>query len=84
TPSIRLKSAKGTAHLWFMNNDGSERGVVWSPENNESLGEIHIRAKNTKGESSGDFIVRHDGRVEARNLKITYKISAATAEFANT
>ncbi|WP_407221508.1 Ail/Lom family outer membrane beta-barrel protein [Escherichia coli] len=48
TPSIRLKSAKGTAHLWFMNNDGSERGVVWSPENNESLGEIHIRAKNTK------------------------------------
>ncbi|MDM8092888.1 prophage tail fiber N-terminal domain-containing protein, partial [Escherichia coli] len=38
TPSIRLKSAKGTAHLWFMNNDGSERGVVWSPENNESLG----------------------------------------------
>ncbi|EOX2839681.1 prophage tail fiber N-terminal domain-containing protein, partial [Escherichia coli] len=83
TPSIRLKSAKGTAHLWFMNNDGSERGVVWSPENNESLGEIHIRAKNTKGESSGDFIVRHDGRVEARNLKITYKISAATAEFAN-
>ncbi len=83
-PSIRLKSAKGTAHLWFMNNDGSERGVVWSPENNESLGEIHIRAKNTKGESSGDFIVRHDGRVEARNLKITYKISAATAEFANT
>ncbi|WP_267234140.1 prophage tail fiber N-terminal domain-containing protein, partial [Escherichia coli] len=58
TPSIRLKSAKGTAHLWFMNNDGSERGVVWSPENNESLGEIHIRAKNTKGESSGDFIVR--------------------------
>ncbi|HFR0230772.1 TPA: prophage tail fiber N-terminal domain-containing protein, partial [Escherichia coli] len=84
TPSIRLKSAKGTAHLWFMNNDGSERGVVWSPENNESLGEIHIRAKNTKGESSGDFIVRHDGRVEARNLKITYKISVATAEFANT
>lgn len=84
TPSIRLKSAKGNAHLWFMNNDGSERGVVWSPENNESLGEIHIRAKNTKGESSGDFIVRHDGRVEARDAKITYKISAASAELANT
>ncbi|MCV5179362.1 peptidase S74, partial [Escherichia coli] len=27
---------------------------------------------------------RHDGRVEARNRKITYKIGAATAEFANT
>ena len=84
TPSIRLKSAEGTAYLWFMNNDGSERGVVWSPENNESLGEIHIRAKNAKGESSGDFVVRHDGRAEARDLKVTYKISAATAEFANT
>ncbi|HCS6976614.1 TPA: peptidase S74, partial [Escherichia coli] len=84
TPSIRLKSAKGTAYLWFMNSAGSERGVIWAPENNESLGEIHIRAKNTKGESSGDFIVRHDGRVEARDLKVTYKISGATAELANT
>ncbi|EMB7813226.1 TPA: tail fiber domain-containing protein, partial [Escherichia coli] len=37
-----------------------------------------------KGESSGDFIVRHDGRVEARDLKVTYKISGATAELANT
>ncbi|HCQ1337973.1 TPA: tail fiber domain-containing protein, partial [Escherichia coli] len=84
TPSIRLKSAKGTAHLWFMNNDGSERGVVWSPENNESLGEIHIRAKNTKGESSGDFIVRHDGRVEVRDLTVAYKIKSRTIEIANT
>nr|DAZ52894.1 MAG TPA: tail fiber protein [Caudoviricetes sp.] len=83
TPSIRLKSAKGTAHLWFMNNDG-ERGVVWAPVNTDTLGEVRIRAKNAKGESSGDFVVRHDGRVDARDLKVTYKISGATAELANT
>ncbi|HGG1558521.1 TPA: pyocin knob domain-containing S74 family peptidase, partial [Escherichia coli] len=37
-----------------------------------------------KGQSSGDFIVRHDGMVEALNLKVTRKINGATAEFANT
>ncbi len=84
TPSLFLRSKSGNAHVWFQNEDQSERGVIWAPTNTDTLGEVHIRAKNTKGESSGDFIVRHDGRVEARNLKITYKISAATAEFANT
>ncbi|MDO2848772.1 pyocin knob domain-containing S74 family peptidase [Escherichia coli] len=83
TPSIRLKSSKGTAHLWFMDNDGKERGVIWAPEHSETLGEIHIRAKNSNGEASGEFIVRHDGRAEARDLKVSYKISGATAELAN-
>lgn len=83
TPSIRLKSASGNAHLWFMNADGSERGVIWSPQNTDSLGEIHIRAKTTGGTTGGDFIVRHDGRIEARDAKINYKISSRTAEFAN-
>lgn len=83
TPSIRLKSASGNAHLWFMNADGSERGVIWSPQNTDSLGEIHIRAKTTGGTTGGDFIVRHDGRIEARDAKIGYKISSRTAEFAN-
>lgn len=82
-PSIRLKSASGDAHLWFMNADGSERGVIWSPQNTDSLGEIHIRAKTTGGTTGGDFIVRHDGRIEARDAKIGYKISSRTAEFAN-
>lgn len=83
TPSIRLKSASGNAHLWFMNADGTERGVIWSPQNTDSLGEIHIRAKTTGGTTGGDFIVRHDGRIEARDAKIGYKISSRTAEFAN-
>jgi hypothetical protein len=83
TPSIRLKSASGNAHLWFMNADGSERGVIWSPENTDSLGEIHIRAKTTGGTTGGDFIVRHDGRIEARDAKIGYKISSRTADFSN-
>ncbi|XTN55347.1 pyocin knob domain-containing S74 family peptidase [Escherichia coli] len=84
TPSLFLRSKSGTAHVWFQNEDQSERGVIWAPTNTDTLGEVHIRAKNAKGESRGDFIVRHDGRVESRDLKVTYKISAATAEFANT
>lgn len=82
-PSIRLKSASGNAHLWFMNADGRERGVIWSPDNTDSLGEIRIRARTTGGTTGGDFIVRHDGRIEARDAKIGYKVSSRTAEFAN-
>ena len=83
TPSIRLKSARGSAHLWFMNADGNERGVIWAPENSDSLGEVHIRAKTKGGTTGGDFIVRHDGRIEARDAKINYKIASRTADFAN-
>ncbi|MDK3205997.1 tail fiber domain-containing protein, partial [Escherichia coli] len=70
--------------VWFQNEDQSERGVIFAPTNTDTLGEVHIRAKNAKGQSSGDFIVRHDGMVEALNLKVTRKINGATAEFANT
>ena len=80
TPSVFLRADSGTAHVWFQNGDQSERGVIFAPTNTDTLGEVHIRAKNAKGQSNGDFIVRHDGRVEARYLKITYKINAATAE----
>jgi hypothetical protein len=83
TPSIRLKSASGNALLWFMNADGNERGVIWAPENSDSLGEVHIRAKTKGGTTRGDFIVRHDGRIEARDAKINYKIASRTADFAN-
>lgn len=83
TPSIRLKSASGNAHLWFMNAGGNERGVIWAPENSDSLGEVHIRAKTKGGTTGGDFIVRHDGRIEARDAKINYKIASRTADFAN-
>ncbi len=83
TPSLYLRSKSGTAHVWFQNEDQSERGVIFAPTNTDTLGEVHIRAKTAKGENKGDFIVRHDGRVEARDLKITYKITGATAELAN-
>lgn len=80
TPSVFLRADSGTAHVWFQNGDQSERGVIFAPTNTDTLGEVHIRAKNAKGQSSGDFIVRHDGMVEALNLKVTRKINGATAE----
>lgn len=83
TPSLFLRSKSGTARVWFQNADQSERGVVWAPTNSDTLGEVRIRAKTTTGESKGDFVVRHDGRIEARDAKVTYKVSAATAELAN-
>ncbi|EOW9818524.1 tail fiber domain-containing protein [Escherichia coli] len=80
TPSLYLRSKSGTAHVWFQNEDQSERGVIWAPTNSEGLGEVHIRAKNTKGESSGELIVRHDGEVRALSLTASRKIKSATAE----
>ena len=84
TPSIRLKSASGNAHLWFMNADGSERGVIWSPPNNASLGEIRIRAKTSGGTTGGDVVIRHDGRLEAKDIKAAYRVSAQSLAIANT
>lgn len=84
TPSLYLRSKSGTAHVWFQNEDQSERGVIFAPTNTDTLGEVHIRAKNAKGQSSGDFIVRHDGVVEVQNLTAAKKVKSVTAEFANT
>lgn len=82
-PSLYLKAPSGNAHVWFHNGDGKERGVIWATPNSETAGEIRIRARTTGGTSGGDFVVRHDGRIEARDAKIGYKISSRTAEFAN-
>lgn len=84
TPSIRLKSASGNAHLWFMNADGSERGVILSPPNNASLGEIRIRAKTSGGTTGGDVVIRHDGRLEAKDVKAAYRVSGQSLALANT
>lgn len=83
TPSISLNAASGNADLWFRNADGSERGLISSTANTDSLGEVHIRAKTKTGTNSGDFYVRHDGQIGAKNAQISYKISSRTAEFAN-
>lgn len=82
--ALHLKAAGGNAHVWFKNADGKERGVIWSPPNTDTLGEVHIRAKTTGGTTGGDLVVRHDGRVTARDLEIAYKIKGRTAEIANT
>lgn len=86
TPSLflRAKGGEGAAAVRFYTDQNQERGIIYAGQNTDTLGEVRIRAKNAKGESSGDFVVRHDGRVEARDLKVTYKISGATAEFENT
>lgn len=84
TPSIRLKSASGNAHLWFMNADSSERGVIWSPPNSASLGEIRIRAKTSDGVTGGDVVIRHDGRLEAKDVKAAYRFSGQSLVLANT
>lgn len=86
TPSLflRAKGGAGAAAVRFYTDQNQERGMIYASQNTDALGEVHIRAKNAKGESSGDFVVRHDGRAEARDLKVTYKISGATAELANT
>ncbi|ENH5284496.1 tail fiber domain-containing protein [Escherichia coli] len=84
SPSIFMRAVDGIAALRFYNNDDSERGIVWAPANTDTLGEVRIRAKNAKGVTGGDLIVRHDGRVEVRDLSVEYKIKGATAEFANT
>lgn len=82
-PSLYLKAPSGNAHVWFQNGDGKERGVIWATPNSDTAGEIRIRARTTGGTSGGDFVVRHDGRIEARDAKIGYKVSSRTAEFAN-
>ncbi|AVU66220.1 pyocin knob domain-containing S74 family peptidase [Escherichia coli] len=86
TPSLflRAKGGEGAAAVRFYTDQNQERGIIYAGQNTDTLGEVHIRAKNAKGEATGELVVRHDGRVEASDLKITYKISAATAEFANT
>ncbi|UVN00214.1 MAG: chaperone of endosialidase [Bacteriophage sp.] len=82
-PSLYLKAPSGNAYVWFHNGDGKERGVIWATPNSKTAGEIRIRARTTGGTSGGDFVVRHDGRIEARDAKINYKISSRTADFSN-
>uniref|UniRef100_UPI001302B200 prophage tail fiber N-terminal domain-containing protein n=3 Tax=Enterobacteriaceae TaxID=543 RepID=UPI001302B200 len=86
TPSLFLRAGSGTgaAAVRFYTGDNTERGIIYAGQNTDTLGEVRIRAKNAKGETKGDLIVRHDGRVEVRDLSVEYKIKGATAEFANT
>ncbi|HAI3421597.1 TPA: hypothetical protein HJM48_004927, partial [Escherichia coli] len=84
TPSVFLRADSGVTAVRFYTGDNTERGIIYAGQNTDTLGEVRIRAKNAKGETNGDLIVRHDGRVEVRDLSVEYKIKSATAEITNT
>lgn len=83
TPSIRVRSVSGNAHLWFENNDGTERGVVWAEPNTADGGKVRIRAKTTGGTTGGDFVVHHNGKIEANASQINGKALSRTIEANN-
>ena len=83
TPSIRLKSASGNAHLWFQNNDGGERGVIWAEPNTADKGTVRIRAKTTGGTTGGDVIIHHTGKIESNSSQVNGKAQARTIEVTN-
>ncbi|HHU2475149.1 TPA: prophage tail fiber N-terminal domain-containing protein [Escherichia coli] len=86
TPSLFLRAGSGTgaAAVRFFTGDNIERGIIYAGPNTDSLGEVRIRAKTAGGTSGGDLVVRHDGRVEVRDLTVAYKIKSRTIEIANT
>ncbi|HAH7835022.1 TPA: tail fiber domain-containing protein [Escherichia coli] len=86
TPSLFLRAGSGTgaAAVRFYTGDNTERGIIYAGPNTDSLGEVRIRAKTAGGTSGGDLVVRHDGRVEVRDLTVAYKIKSRTIEIANT
>ncbi len=59
----------------FYTGDNTERGIIYAGPNTDSLGEVRIRAK-TAGDIRRDLVVRHDRRVEVRDLTVAYKIKA--------
>ena len=82
--ALHLKAASGNAHLWFKSGDGKERGVIWATPNSDTAGEIRIRAKTTGGTTGGDVVIRHDGRLEAKDVKAAYRVSGQSLALANT
>lgn len=86
TPSLFLqaKGGEGAAAVRFYTDQNQERGIIYAGQNTDTLGEVRVRAKNAKGETNGDLIVRHDGVVEVQNLRAAKKVKSATAEFENT
>ncbi|HBB9191014.1 TPA: prophage tail fiber N-terminal domain-containing protein [Escherichia coli] len=86
TPSLflRAKDGAGAAAVRFYTGTNQERGIIYAGPNTDSLGEVRIRAKTAGGTSGGDLVVRHDGRVEVRDLTVAYKIKSRTIEIANT
>ncbi|HDV4831471.1 TPA: tail fiber domain-containing protein [Escherichia coli] len=86
TPSLflRAKDGAGAAAVRFFTDQNLERGIIYAIQNTDTLGEVRIRAKNAKGETNGDLVVRHNGVVEVQDLTAAKKVKSVNAELANT
>ena len=70
----RAPDADANTHVWFENNNGIERGVIWATPNTSDLGTVRIRAKTTGGVFAGEYSFRSDGRFD---VPVAVKIGGA-------
>ena len=70
----RAPDANANTHVWFENNNGIERGVIWAVPNTSDLGSVRIRAKTTGGVSAGEYSFRSDGQFD---VPVAVKIGGA-------
>lgn len=70
----RSPDANANTHVWFENNDGVERGVIWAVPNTSDLGQVKIRAKTSAGVFAGEYSFRSDGRFD---VPVAVKIGGA-------
>lgn len=70
----RSPDANTNTHVWFENNNGIERGVIWAVPNTSDLGQVKIRAKTAGGVFAGEYSFRSDGRFD---VPVAVKIGGA-------
>lgn len=70
----RAPDANANTHVWFENNNGIERGVIWAVPNTSDLGSVRIRAKTAGGVFAGEYSFRSDGRFD---VPVAVKIGGA-------
>ena len=70
----RAPDADANTHVWFENNNGIERGVIWAVPNTSDLGAVRIRAKTTGGVFAGEYSFRSDGQFD---VPVAVKIGGA-------
>ncbi len=70
----RAPDANANTHVWFENNNGIERGVIWAVPNTSDLGSVRIRAKTAGGVFAGEYSFRSDGQFD---VPVAVKIGGA-------
>lgn len=70
----RAPDANANTYVWFENNNGIERGVIWAVPNTSDLGSVRIRAKTTGGVFAGEYSFRSDGQFD---VPVAVKIGGA-------